>query len=284
MREIAEGVYFENAYRSGNVGCVITGEGAVLIDAPMLPRDAWNWLKMIASVTKQGIAFLINTDYHVERVLGNCFFPTATIAHQLAWAEMQRYDEAFLQRYFSRHKEHDADAVADLTKARVVLPEITLTKDLTLYKGDRVFYLIHVGGHTSASIMVHLPKERVLFAGDVVVNGEHPSLGQANSLQWLHALELIREMDDVDIIVPGHGELCDPSATKVLTDYITKLRERVYEYYSNGYTRRETVDKVKMEDFFSIPPERREEFERRIRSSVERVYDEFKKGTEKKRH
>jgi len=285
MREIAKGVYFENAYHSGNVGCAITEEGAVLVDSPMLPRDAWDWLKKIASLTKQGIAFLINTDYQVERVLGNCFFPaTATIAHQLAWAEMQRYDEEFLQRYLSHYKESNPSAAGDLAKARIVLPELTLTEDMILYKGGRTFRLIYAGGHTPASIMIHLPQERILFTGDVVVTGEHPALSQANSMRWLHALETIRNMDDVDIIVPGHGDLCAPSDTEVLTDYISKMRERVYEHYISGYTRRETVDKVRMQDFFSIPRAQREKIERRIRSSVERVYDEFKKETEKKRH
>jgi glyoxylase-like metal-dependent hydrolase (beta-lactamase superfamily II) len=284
MREIAKGVYFENSYHSGNVGFAVTREGAVLVDAPMLPKDAWDWLKKIGSATKQGIAFLINTDYQVERVLGNCFFPTATIAHQLAWGEMLRYDEAFLQRHVSHYKEREQNIAFDLTKARIVLPELTLTSDMTLYKGERVFRLIHVGGHTPASIVVHLPKEKVLFTGDVVVYGQHPSLSQANSARWLQALELIRSMEDVDIIVPGRGDLCDPSATKVLSDYITQMRERVYEYYSNGYTRRETVDRVKMQDFFDIPRGQREEIERRIRGSVERVYDEFKKEAEKKRH
>lgn len=282
MREITQGVYFENGYRSGNVGFAATEEGAILIDSPMLPKDAWDWLKKINSVTRQGISFLINTDYQVERVLGNCFFPTATIAHQLTWVEMQRYDEAFLQRYISHYKEREASSV-DLTKARIVLPELTLTSDMTLYKGERIFRLIHVGGHSPANIMVHLPKERTLFSGDVVVCDQHPSLAQANSLKWLQTLEFIRSMEYVDVIVPGRGDPCDVKSTEVLTNYITKMREHVYEHYSGGYTRRETVDRVKMQDFYQVPRGQREEVERRIRGSVERVYDEFKKEAEKKR-
>ncbi len=284
MREIAAGVYFENAYISGNVGCILSEEGAVLIDSPMLPKDAWDWLRKIASKTKQGIAMLINTDYHVEHVLGNCFFPpTVTIAHQTAWIEMQRYDEAYLQRYMSHHKHYQEAIKSDLTRARVVLPELAMTEDMTVYKGERVLHLLHAGGHTPASIMVHLPQQQILFAGDVVVTGEHPALSNADTMAWLHALEMIRRMDDVEVILPGRGEPCDPLATETLTDYIIKIRERVYEYYSSGYTRRETVDKVKMEDFFGVPGERRTEIERRIRGSVERVYDEFKKGTTKRR-
>jgi len=282
MREIAKGVFYETAYRSGNVGFATTGEGAVLIDAPMLPKDAWDWLKKIGSVTKQGVSFLINTDYLVERVLGNCFFPTATIAHQLAWTEMQRYDEAFLQRHLGHYRGRDLSSGADLSKVRIVLPELTLVRDMTLYKGERPFRLIHVGGHTPSSIMVHLPKERVLFSGDVVVCGQHPSLAQANTLRWLQALEFVRDMQEVDTIVPGRGELCDRSSTEVLMNYITRIRERVLEHYANGFTRRETVDRVKMQDFFEVSRTQREETERRIRSSVERVYDEFKKEADRK--
>ena len=90
-------------------------------------------------------------------------------------------------------------------------------------------------------------------------------------------------MEDVDVILPGRGDPCDVKSTEVLTDYITRMRERVYEHYSSGYTRRETVDRVKMQDFYEAPRGQREEIERRIRGSVERVYDEFKKEAEKKR-
>ncbi|MGC8787193.1 MAG: MBL fold metallo-hydrolase [Anaerolineae bacterium] len=284
MQEIAKGIYVEDSYSSGNVSCVLTGEGAVLIDCPMLPKDAWDWLKKIAAKTKQGIAFLINTDCKVERVLGSCFIPAiTTIAHQQTWVELQRYDEAFLQRYLAHQKDYNSSTVADLTKARIVLPELTMTVDMTLYKGERIFRLLHAEGHTPASIIIHLPQERILFTGDVVVNGEHPSLAQANTIKWLHTLEMIRKMDDVELLVPGFGKPCELSVIEVLTEYIVQMRERVQECFRNGYTRRETVDRVKMEDFFSIPPARREMIERRIRSSVEHVYDEFKKASDKKR-
>jgi len=85
------------------------------------------------------------------------------------------------------------------------------------------------------------------------------------------------------VIVPGHGGLCAPAETQALTDYITAIRERVWEQFEAGLTRRETVDKVKMDDFYAIPSDRRTAVERTIRGSVERVYDEFKKGPPKRR-
>ncbi len=283
MREIADGVFFEDAYASGNVGCVMTTEGAVIIDAPMLPEDAWDWLKQNASRLKQGLLALINTDGSLERVLGNGFFPPCTtIAHQSAWQEMQHYDQAFLQRQAARLRAEGIGDSADLNHLRIVPPELTMTTSMTLHKGDRELRLLYGGGHSSSSIMVHLPKERILFTGNILVCGEHPALAQATTAKWLSALEMIHGMPDVEAIVPGSGGICDQRATETLATYILQMRERVEEFYNNGYTRRETVDRVKMEDYFPIPETRRNDIERRVRGSVERVYDELKRGSPKK--
>ena len=285
MKEIASGVYCETSYCSGNVGFAVTEEGAVLVDSPMMPRDAWDWLRKITSITMKGISVLINTDYKVERVLGSCFFPaTTTIAHQITWSELQRYDEQFLQRQIGHNAECDSQTATELAKTRIVHPELTLTSDMSIFKAGRAFRLLYAGGHTPASIMVHMPQEKVLFAGDVVINGEHPALSQANSMRWLHTLEIIRRLNDVELVVPGRGQPCHPLDTEMLSDYISKMRDRVYDCFTGGCTRRESVDRVRMSDFCPVPASKRDEVERRIRASVERVYDEFKKDNEKKRH
>ena len=37
VQEIAPNVLVETGFHGANVGCIITGEGVILIDAPMLP-------------------------------------------------------------------------------------------------------------------------------------------------------------------------------------------------------------------------------------------------------
>ncbi|MBC7264980.1 MAG: MBL fold metallo-hydrolase [Chloroflexi bacterium] len=283
MREIADGVYVETAYHGANVSFVYTDEGAVLIDTPMQPREAWDWLGEVASRSNSRLAYLINTDYHIDHVLGNCFYRAITIAHELTWRELRNYDEAYLQRQLGYFRERYVGWETDLHKIRIVLPEVTVGESLTVYKGGREFQIVHVGGHTPATIAVYMPQERVLFSGDLVVSGQHPFLGHANTEQWLAALERIRNTMPVDIIVPGHGEPCGPEAIEEMHAYIAAMRERVYEHFQAGATRRETVDHVKMRDFYHIPEGERKAVELRIRSSVERVYDEYKKAAEKKK-
>ena len=218
MREIGPGVYVEVGYRGVNLGLVLTGEGAIVIDTPMSPSAARRWREQVAAQTDEPLIYVVNTDHHRGHALGNQFFSAPVIAHDLAWKDMKSYTtDVWRQRLIDSFREREPDLAAELEDLQVVLPQVTFTRRLTLYRGRRLVHLIHVGGHTPATIMVHLPEERILFTGDVVVNGQHPYLGQCNSKQWLKALTYIRKMS-VDTIVPGHGDLCGKEATQPLSE------------------------------------------------------------------
>jgi len=280
MKEIGNGVYAETEYPGCNVGCIATDEGAVLVDTPMFPADAWRWLRRIARTTKHGLAYLVSTDYHLAHILGNCFFSAATIAHELAWGEIESHAEALLQRQIEECREKDPQLATELADVHIVLPEVAIIEGLTIYKGGRVIKVLYLGGHTPASIGVYVPDSRVLFAGDVVVVGQHPSLAEAESLQWLAALERIRGMD-VETVVPGHGAICAPEDTQPLTAYIQEMRSRVEKLYQGGTGRRDSVEKVRnaMIDRFPVRAEEKGAVAQQIRGSIERVYEEIRKGS-----
>ena len=71
IREIAPRVYVETGFHGANVGFIVTGEGMILIDTPLLPDDARLWLKEIRSRTEQEITFIVKTDHHRGHILGN---------------------------------------------------------------------------------------------------------------------------------------------------------------------------------------------------------------------
>ena len=87
MKQITENVFIEDQYsvppnyRGCNSGFVTTSEGIVMIDTPMMPTDA---IKLRHTITKKGkIKYIINTDYHIDHVTGNFFFPGTVISHEL---------------------------------------------------------------------------------------------------------------------------------------------------------------------------------------------------------
>jgi len=280
MQQIGQGIYAATGYRGGNVGFVVTGEGVILINTPM--AQARQWRDEIAGVTDQQVVYIINTDYHPECIVGNHVFGAPVIAHELAWKKVRSYSDSFRHRLVDAFK-GEPKVAAELKSLRIVTPRLTLTDRMTWYKGNKVLRLIYVGGHTPASIIVHIPGDGVLFAGDVVVNGVHPLMGEADSKEWLDALTYIRRpWVKAEVIVPGEGEICDKEATEKLSQYIRRLRARMRGAYSKGHSRAEAVASVaEMIDFFPMSDEEEEgEAKQRLKANAERVYDEMRTGEE----
>jgi cyclase len=277
MQQVGQGIYVETGYRGANIGFVITGEGVILINTPMVPSEARRWRDIIAELTDQEVIYIINTDYHPECIVGNHVFRGPVIAHELTWKKMKTYGDSFRQRLVDTFR-NEPKVATELKRLRIVTPQITLTDRMTLHKGSKVLELIHVGGHTPASIVVYIPGDGVLFAGDVVVNGVHPIMNEANSKEWLDALTYIRRpWVRAEIIVPGEGEICDKEATRKLSQYIRQLRAKVRGLCSRGRSRSEIVASVaEMVDFFPVADEEREEAMQRLKANVERVYEEMR--------
>ena len=229
MHQITENIYVETSYLAPNVGCISTSEGCVLIDSPFLPEDAKNWYKNIMDLHKEGIAYLISTDHHFDHILGNCYLSRKTIAHRTAYRGFQYYlDSANLKKeigmFFPDYLEKWED---EFSQVEIILPQIVFSDALTLHLGNTEIRLKFVGGHSAATILIHIPSEGVLFAGDNIDNELHPAMGGARFDVWLKVLEEIEKMD-LEVIVPGHGAV----GNKRLA---TKQRQYFEEMI--GYTR-----------------------------------------------
>ena len=60
--------------------------------------------------------------------------------------------------------------------------------------------------HTPEDLVVFLPQEKTLFAGDIVFRGRIPFVGQADSRHSIDALGTLLAFD-ASAVVPGHGPM-----------------------------------------------------------------------------
>lgn len=281
MQEIAPGVYVNLDFRGCNVGLIETADGNILIDTPMIPSESRRWLEYIRQITgNKPILYVINTDHHRGHVLGNQYYDAPVIAHDLAWKNMRGYGANFCQRVVDSFK-REPKVQAELADLRIVRPTITFDTRMDIDHGGRTVRLIHVGGHTEATIIIWLPEEKVLFAGDTVWWDQHPYMAQANSKQWLDALRQIRKLHP-QIIVPGHGPLTTVEATEPLSAYIRYVRRQVRIRINRGYSKQETASSLvkQLVPMFTVNPDRRGKIESQIKQAINRVYNEYKKGAE----
>ena len=283
MQKIARNVYVKTDSRGTNLGLVVTSEGPVLIDTPLIPRESREWLAQIRDLTGQAPAYVINTDHHKGHALGNVFFGGISVAHAVAWKHMRGYGDNFKQRLSDRYRDKDKETSKELLELQIKLPELTFHDRMTLFMSDTTVKIIHVGGHTPASALVLIPEARVVFAGDVVVCNMHPFMAQSNSREWLDALTLIRRMP-IDRLVPGHGATCGKEATEPLSEYIRLARAKVRQQYRAGRTKAESSSNVLPEivSLFPRKPTTGVKLEAKIKSGLGHIYDEFKRADERK--
>ncbi len=274
MQEIANDVFVEFDYEGANCGLVLTDEGAIVIDTPIIPQEARDWTAQVASKTDK-ILFVFNTDHHRAHILGNQYFNAPVLAHEYAWKEMASYKDTFIERTQNLYKKQP-EIQKQFSETSIVKPELTFTGHLTMEKGGKSLHFVYLGGHTPATSGLYIPDVNILFAGDLVVVNEHPALGQCNSKEWLEQLLWLKQQK-LHAIVPGHGELCNIEAVEPMRCYIRTMRARVRNQYKQGRTKAESAVVIsQMIDMFPYPPKRKSFIEKRIRAGVSRIYDEMK--------
>ena len=110
--------------------------------------------------------------------------------------------------------------------------------DAPAMTGDR--QTVNVGGievqaifagraHTGGDLLVHLPKQRILFMSEVYLNRVFPAMRSAYPSEWVAVIDKALAMD-VERYVPGHGFIEEPKASREeLIEYQKAMRYVIEE-------------------------------------------------------
>ncbi len=223
----------ENQNFISNAAFVVTPAGVVVIDALGSPALAERLVAEIRKITPQPITHVIVTHYHADHIYGLQTFKALgarIIAHQAARLYLNS-DTARLRLQASR--EELAPWVNEDT--RLVEADEWIAGDRNLKVGGVEFQLRVVGpSHTPEDLVVYLPQEKLLFAGDLVFRSRIPYVGQADSRHWILALERLLKFE-AGVIVPGHGPLSQEARQdmQLTHDYLVYLRESMGKAAAN---------------------------------------------------
>ena len=155
-------------------------------------------------MTDKPIHFLINTHAHFDHVYTNHLFPEATVlstdrgreateANQQAQAK----HDAFFAKLFPE---------VDLKGGRYTLQDMTFSGSLAFYQGAREVRVLDLGpGHSETDVVVHLPGEKIVFCGDIFLNGLPPLPGEGHVTQPIAHYKAIEALD-AELYLAGHGE------------------------------------------------------------------------------
>lgn len=250
-----------------NAGLIVGPESCIVIDALFAPSMTQAFRQEIARVTDKPIRLLINTHHHIDHTLGNAFFPEAQIiSHANARCEQKRTGLGVLERL--RPVLPELVAEADGVEPR--LSDFTFKDELSLYVGDREVRLLHLGrAHTIGDVLVLLPNEQLLFAGDVAFHGVTPLAFEGHIGDWIGVCDRAAGLD-IERIVPGHGPVGGKSALREMRGYLKTIRSQAREAFDAGRSQDEAAAAIDLGDYTSwLEPER-------LSLNVARLYQEFR--------
>jgi len=229
-RRLAHGVYAvpgdsgRGSEGRPNAGFIVTGEGVVVVDALASPQQGERLLRTIRQVTRRPIVWLVLTHHHPDHHFGAIVFRRAgakVIAHPATRVLASEAGRDALVADWTRVV--GIDAMRGFEFADV--PDRPVTATDTLRLGGRTIIITHPGaGHTAGDLMIWLPSERVLFAGDVLVEDGVTMVVDGSSRELLRALRTIDSLNP-RVVVPGHGAIPRVPATLVARtrDYVSSL-------------------------------------------------------------
>jgi glyoxylase-like metal-dependent hydrolase (beta-lactamase superfamily II) len=251
-----------------NAGFVVTDSGIVVIDALASPEQGRRLVESIRRVSHKPIRYLVLTHHHPDHHFGSVELRRVgakVIAHPDRRVLASEAGEDALVADWSRVVGLDAMRGFEFANQ----PDVPVRREDTLRMGAQTVIIRHPGhAHTAGDLMVWLPRARVLFAGDLLVEDGVTMIVDGNSRTLLQALTMIERLRP-EIIVPGHGAIPRQGNELVARTraYITALREEMKSAVERGTPMTRAMRALPPAD-----PERPVSLNSRRRRNAARVY------------
>ena len=285
FQKVGEGVYAAlpapGADVVANSGFVI-GKDAVWVYDAMRPEIVEGMLAEIHGLTSAPVKYVVNSHHHYELVLGNPAFPGATIiAHENARKNLIAMPPAAqIARTRANLVRLGLEPGREEKLPPLRVPELTFSDRLVFYDGDRQVQIIHLGRyHTDGDAVMFLPREKVLFSGDLL-----PGIGGPGGQQEAYFREFIQSIDkalalDFETIVPGRGpQLATKQDLRNFRQYLVELISDVQKYVDRGASMEEAQKGVKPSAYLDPKRLNTDSFKRLWSDTVRRAYEELKAG------
>ncbi len=229
--------------------------GIVIIDTQRTLSEAENALNMIKQINKPILGVII-THPHPDHIGGTAVLLNGTsnipiYSTQLTYDIMKNDTGGLIALTKQLHGDDYPD--------QVVLPNRILKSGEIITIDGITYDFDDIGpGEAGDMMLIYLPKQKLLFTGDVVNDRMHPALIEGRSLDWIKQLEYIgQNYSDARILFPGHGQSGSPKA----------LLDQQLEYINTF--------KSLVEQQMQVTGNITEEGKTRIKSELQRLYPNY---------
>jgi cyclase len=140
--------------------------------------------------------------------------------------------------------------LAEAPDFQIILPDITVEDRLEINDGKRKIEILYLGkAHTGADLVVHLPKEKIVACGDLIV-APVPLVGSTSyPLEYGATLENLLRLN-ARIIIPGHGAVeRDDRFARLMIRLLNSIKQQTESSFQRGETLEQMRKTVDLEEF-----------------------------------
>lgn len=295
---------------------VVVGErGVLVVDTHASTAAAETLICEIERRTDLPVSYVVNTHWHGDHVQGNDAYARAfegveIVGHVSTPLDVETRTVAAVRREIedlpasieNRRRwletgrgpdgealdEEDREQVAYSLRLRsrqleglraleLVPPNRTFQDSLTLDLGGRQVRLLHAGpAHTTGDVVVWLPEDRILAAGDVL-ESTLPYFGEdSDPAGWVGALDRLAALEP-EVVLPSHGEPNrDGRLLETVRAMLGSLVEQVREGIEEGRSMEQVQEEIDLEAYRAFftggDPTRDPAFDRGVEGAVARAY------------
>ena len=244
LRQLAPNVY---AYTQGggpnisnfgvsNPGMIAGPDYMWGIDGTQGPIPAKSYIAACKQATGKDFGRLLLTHHHGDHTAGLQFFQNAEVwSHPYCRQEVLKAIPSTPKMWSPTPGPYGK--IADVVEPRkLVVPMLTFKDDMTVFVGDTEVRFMNAGpAHTWGDMMAYLPKQKILFAGDIGFFWVAPFAQNGHVSKWIETCDKILGMD-VDVIVPGHGPIGGKKELNEMADYFRTLTVEARKRYDAKMT------------------------------------------------
>jgi glyoxylase-like metal-dependent hydrolase (beta-lactamase superfamily II) len=250
LKQVAPDLYFLYDDLSSNAAFLVTAEGVLVVDTRQHPAHGRDLIERIRKITDKPIRWVINTHAHGDHFYGNPAFKAAgatIVAHRDTVAGMRKNEQLEFKRRLAFFKSLNLDPA----EVKTVLPDMTFDSRLSITLGGRVIEIMYLGpGQNPGDTLVYFPHARALFVGGPFANSNWSNMSFTPSMDgWIALLQKIAAMDNVDMFLPGHGDVGTRADVLDEAKLLTEVQAGVKAAIAAGRSREDIVKNLRFPQF-----------------------------------
>lgn len=266
FRKLAEGVYAHLVEPEGifvaNAGVVLLSDAVAVFDTHFTREGGEELMRQIREITRLPVRFVALSHFHPDHTHGMEAFPGAALVLASAHArrdvlekdlpavrraldlgraqleqwsrELERARDEALKSSLRVQMAARRELVERLAGLQVRAPIVALDDRLTIRDPERTLeFLLPGAAHTEGDMILYLPQEKIVFAGDLFFHRALPNTEDAHVLEWTATLGALLNLD-AEVFVPGHGRPCGRAQVEEFGEYLRDLRALVEPAVARG--------------------------------------------------